>query len=425
MAGPDGKPVGQNDDVDGTTDAALVFRAPATGEYHCTVRSMSSRTGTADDVYRLQIEREVPDFSLTVPQQVNLPVGGKAEVTVQAVRSGGFEGAIAVAVEGLPDGVKTVGELIIPAGKNELKFELQADAKAAVVARPIRFRGTSKIANRTLTHHALAMAKGNLCPRSLAEQSIPQVLLAMTMDAPIEVRVVERESQHEVHRGSTFPAELEIVRKNGFTGKIWVEMSAQQSRYIQGIRGPIIDVPANAKRVFYPCFMPEWLGTDLTERIVVHGVAAKPDPTGKIRYLTKAGDCRITMIMEGALLKLTADASEQSVRPGDSLAVPVRISRSAKLPVAATVALEVPAEAAGLLRADPLRLEPGQDQGTLVIRSKADPRLEGPWSLRLRATAMQQGQWPVISETELPVVFAHRKPLATTAVTDPGSRPPP
>ena len=210
--------------------------------------------------------------------------------------------------------------------------------------------------------------------------------------APIEVRVVDRESQHEVHRGTTFPAELKIVRKNGFAGEVRVEMSAQQSHYIQGIHGSIIDVPATANRVFYPCFMPEWLGTDRTERIVVHGVAAVPDPKGKLRDLTKPGDSRITMIMEGALLKLAADAMRTTVRPGASFGVPVRISRSAKLPIAATITLEVPTEVAGLLRADPLVLEPGQDRGMLSIRSAADIRLEGPWSLKLRATAMRARQ---------------------------------
>ena len=47
------------------------------------------------------------------------------------------------------------------------------------------------------------------------------------------------------------------------------------------------------------------------------------------------------MIMEGLLLKLTADASEQNVRPGESYGVPVQISGlGQKLLVAATVTLE-------------------------------------------------------------------------------------
>jgi hypothetical protein len=114
------------------------------------------------------------------------------------------------------------------------------------------------------------------------------------------------------------------------------------------------------------------------------------------------------MILEGAVLKLSAEASERSVRPGETFRVPIWISRSAKLPIATTVTLEVPAEIQGLLQADPLVLESGQDHDMLVIRSTADVRLEGHWSLRLKATALKDGKWPVISETDLPVVFAPR-----------------
>ena len=57
VSGPDGKSLGENDDLPGTTDAESIFERPTTGRYTCTVRNMSSRTGTADEVYRLQIER--------------------------------------------------------------------------------------------------------------------------------------------------------------------------------------------------------------------------------------------------------------------------------------------------------------------------------------------------------------------------------
>jgi hypothetical protein len=151
--------------------------------------------------------------------------------------------------------------------------------------------------------------------------------------------------------------------------------------------------------------MPEWLATDLTCRIVVHGVAAVPDPKGNLRQLTQPGDARITMILEGALLKLAADVQEISVAAGSSFDVPVTISRSARLPIATTVRLEVPAEIDGLLRADPLVLAPGQDTGTLHISSAADVRLAGAWQFRLKATALQDDRWPVVSETDLRVSF--------------------
>jgi len=77
-------------------------------------------------------------------------------------------------------------------------------------------------------------------------------------------------------------------------------------------------VPAEADRAVYPCFLPEWLGTDLTRRIVIHGSAVIPDPKGTPRYLTKAAGSRITMIMEGALLKLSGEIADPNVRAGEA-----------------------------------------------------------------------------------------------------------
>src|SRR6185437_15325826 len=116
-------------------------------------------------------------------------------------------------------------------------------------------------------------------------------------------------------------------------GDIRLEMTAGQARYRQGIRGAIMTVPPDADHVLYPCFMPEWLPTDLTQRTVLHGVAAVPDPKGKIRYLTRPADAFITMIMEGALLKLATETQEPALRPGESFDVPVILSRAAALSI--------------------------------------------------------------------------------------------
>ena len=402
---PDGKQVAENDDLPGTTDAGLEFRAAASGTFTCVVRSMASRFATADELYRLQIRRSAPDFSIIVPQQINLPLGGKAEVPVQVLRSGGFDGEIALAVEGLPTGVSPMGEWTIPAGKNDLKVVIQAAPDAAVVAGAIQIRGAGKMGDATVTRPATAVASGNLCPRSPADQRITTVLLAVTMTPPFEVLLVDRTRQRDVHRGSTCLAEMEIVRKDGFAGEIQLEMAATQARYLCGSRGLNVRVPPEATRVIYPARMSEWLGTEFTIRMSTQGVAAVPDPKGNLRYLTKPADAQITMIMEGALLKLTTPAKESTMRMGESFDVPVVLARSTKLPVAATIKLHVPDEASGLLNAEPLVLPPGQDRGVLRITSIADPRLSGQWSLSLSATALQDGKWPVVSETLLPLVI--------------------
>ena len=407
---PAGMRVADNDDLPGTTDAGLEFQTKAAGDYTVVVRNLSSSTqpsgsGTAMDIYRLQLRRMQPDFSLSVPQRVTLGLGGKLEIPVQVVRHGGFADAIRLSVEGLPEGVSVLGDGIIPADGKELKLTLESAADAAVTAKVIHIRGTAKLGDSEITRFALSSAGNNLSPRSSTETLIPHVLLAMTMPAPFDIQVIDRERQHDVHRGTTFLAELDIVRKEGFTGEIQLEMTAQQDRCRCGMRGGILTVPPGQTKVFYPCFMPEWLSTDLTRRIIVHGVAAIPDPKGNIRCVTKAGDARITMIMEGALLKLTSAASELTVTPGATFEIPFTVSRSAKLPLAVSVELIVPDEIHGLLRSEPLLLPPDQDHATLKVITEHNAALEGPWSFKVKATALQDNKWPVISEADVPAVF--------------------
>ena len=255
---------------------------------------------------------------------------GKVEVTLTVQRMGGFEGEVAIVPSGLPPGVVAAGDWTVPAGKNEFKGILQAAAGTAVVASMIQFHGTAKIGEQMIVRTASAQAAGNLNARTADEQRVTHSILALTMPAPFEVKVVDRERQHDVHRGTTFLADLQIVRSAGFTGPLELQMSAQQDRYRQGTLGGIVTVPAEATQAVYPCFLPEWLGTDLTRRIVIYGGATVPDPTGRPRQLTKAADARITMIMEGALLKLAAHSENPQVRLGNRYDLPVSIARSAK-----------------------------------------------------------------------------------------------
>ncbi len=409
---PDGKVIAESDDQPGGLDARLQFTAVKAGTYLAVIHSLTPSSGLPTDLYRLEIRRQEPDFTLRIPQTIDLPLGDKTSVKITAQRLGGFSGPITLRAEGLGAGVRADGEWTIPAEKNELTVTLEAAKDADVAAKLIRVQGTATIGEQSVTRDALAVAAGNLAPASPEDSLTPNVLLAVTMAPPFEIHVVDRERQREVHRGTTYPAELEIHRFENFQGAMQIAMTAQQDRDRQGMRGPLLPVPAGATRVLYPCTMPEWLGTELTRRIVVQGVAPVPDPKGRLRYLTRAADARITMIMEGALLKLSCEGTEESrtgqstPRPGDTIEIPVSLSRSVKLPPAeTTVVLEVPEELTGVIDAAPVVLPAGTDRGRITLKTVVDPRLTGDWPLRVRATTLQDGQWPVVSFATVPLEF--------------------
>lgn len=398
-----GKVVAEADDQPGTFDAEAEFIAPATGRYTVVVRSASPLIGLLSEVYRLEIDRLAPDFRLIAPQQINVPLGGKSDVKFTLLRSGGFTGPVTVSTEGLPAGTSTAGDWTIPEGKNELVATLQSEATAEVVARVIRFQGRASVAGTEFSRPARVQFSGNLAPRSPSELQRSESLLAVTMPAPFEIKVVTRQTSNELPRGTTFLCPLEIVRQPGFMGELQIAMNAKQDRHRKGMRGPLMPVPSDATRVDYPIFMPEWLAIELTCRMVVHGVGAVPDPRGRIRYLTRAGDNRITMIMEAALLKLDCPTPQLQARPGDEISIPIVVSRGVQLPLPATVELEIPEELKGIVECDPITLSTEVSEGVLKVRTQSDPRLLGRWFWTLKATSLQDDRWPVVSQTDVDI----------------------
>jgi hypothetical protein len=402
---PDGTVAAENDDADGLTDSALEFKPAIDGQFTCVIRCQSPLTGRADELYRLELRKPVQDFTLQAPQQLALPSGGQLEIAITARRFAGFDGPVTIQVTGLPAGVTAEGDWTIPPGKSDLKAILKCAADAPVTSAAVQFKGTAEINGAPVVKFADTPATGTLAPRSPDEKLIQTSLLAVTMTPPIDVLVIDRERQRDVPRGSTYPAELEIVRKHGFSGPVTLVMTAQQARNRQGIRGTTTVLPANETRLLFPCFMPEWLATDITRRMVVHGIAEVPDPKGRLRQLTKPGDARITMIMEGALLKLSCDSADLRVAAGTTFDVPVTVARSPKLSQPVTITLHPAEEAASLLQAEPLLLTPEQPSGSLRITSAKDPRILGPWQLRILASTLLNDRWPVASEAVVEVTF--------------------
>ncbi len=392
-----------NDDLPGTLDSGLDFKPPADGVYRVLVSNGSGHDGTADAVYRLTARIPDPGFSLTVPVGFSVPVGGKATLNVTAKRSGGFADEIALAMTGLPNGVTVSKPVKIAKGKAAAKIELAVAKTSGTAAVFVGVTGTAAINGQPVTVTARSVRGGDLAPRDAAAHLGRRLLLSRTLTPPIKLELIDRNRQRAVHRGTTYPAEFLVKRDQGYTGVVRLRMAAKQGRHRQGINAPIFPVPPRTELVHYPCFMPEWLETDRTTRMVIHAVAEIKDATGRVRHTVKAANASVTMILEGALMKLSHQAGELTVKSGSRFQVPVRVVRSAKFREDAVIRLEVPEELKGLLQAEPVKLAAGKSEAVLEITTLPDARLAGDWDLKITATAMQDGRWPAVSQTRVAV----------------------
>ncbi|HEV3383842.1 MAG TPA: hypothetical protein VG097_03450 [Gemmata sp.] len=401
VLGADGKQLAQNDDLPGTTDAGLTFALPTDGIYTLVVSDQSGKAGTRAAVYRLTVEKAVPDFTLSTVSRLNIQVGSAADLIVKVDRKGGFKEPIALNISGLPDGVSVPANLVIPADKVELKIPLTAAETAPAMASLITVTGTAG----TLTRVASAPIPGSLAARYPDEESTNSILLATTLVPRLKLVAVEADGGRKVHRGSTHPAEVTLERINEFRGDVTLQMASIQSYQRQGISGPDMLVPANVDRAFYPCFMPEWLETTRTSRMALIGIVKVPDAKGKLRYLVTPMSGQITMSIEGSLLKVDTIAREVAIRPGESIVVPVKILRSAILAVPVQLELRLPEDLAAVLKADTVTVAPGQSSAEFRITCLKEAKLGEEHTIAIRGTAMQDGRYAVVSEANLTIEF--------------------
>jgi hypothetical protein len=153
-------------------DWLVRFQAPEDGSYRVLLRDLFNVS--ADDpsvTYRLAIRRESPDFRIAAMPEPPPPAkndqryihvtptalrrGETLPVNVYAFRRDNFNGAIELAVEGLPAGVRA-GPARIEAGRNSTQITLTADEGAATWSGHLKITGRAKIGETDVTRLATA-----------------------------------------------------------------------------------------------------------------------------------------------------------------------------------------------------------------------------------------------------------------------------
>jgi hypothetical protein len=399
------------------TEDLSQFTFPEDGTFCLTIQERFGRRGGPQFIYRMQISPPPkPDFRLRPAQQaLSLLRGGAVEVTVNADRIGGFGGEIKLAVEDLPPEV-TAEDATIPAGKNEIKFKLQAGPKTRVGVTPIRIRGIADLDGQSVAR----TASYQLGP---GEAEIDAILLATGLSAPFKFK-----GKYEIPfalRGTTHYRRYQLDR-GGFKGQLYVSLADQQLRHQWGSTGRTISLPPKTIEFDYPLQISTWTKVGLTGRTVVmlFGEVEDFDGSKHMVVFTSATAADQIMIQPSAG-PLAIEAARDSIvaRPHVPADVSVLIRRDPDLTLPVTLEVITGRHMRGI-EATPVVVPAGENQGTLRIQFASDA---GPFNMPLviRAVArptqgltvrdrpLRKGD-PIIAETRLSVVTDPGQNLSRT-----------
>jgi hypothetical protein len=114
-------------------DVELVFNPPSDGPYRAVVRDLN-RQGGPRAAYLLTIAPPTPDYRLSLDNdRFTMTRGKPLEVTVKVSRTNGFEGAVEITAEGLPEGVSAKPATSDGKGDSSRSVKLTLEAAAGEV----------------------------------------------------------------------------------------------------------------------------------------------------------------------------------------------------------------------------------------------------------------------------------------------------
>ena len=222
--GPDNKVNASSDDVNGSVDPALEFAAKADGAH--TIRIYDHlRGGSEMHQYRIEVEKANPTFALSLKEGrrdqaevISVPIGGQTATVITAARRG-YNDAIELLVNGLPDGV-TATTYPIPKGRVEIPilFTASADAKHDASLFYVEATGDQKhadIQGEFSQTHKLVLGRNR---RGMWSYDTDRAAAAVTDAAPFTIELIQPKTP--IVRDGSKNLSVRIVRDEGFDAAV-------------------------------------------------------------------------------------------------------------------------------------------------------------------------------------------------------------
>lgn len=376
----------------GSSDRLLHWSAPVSGKFVVRITDRFPSRGGPTFAYRLRIgPSPAPDFRLRLPADVlTVERKGQVKLPITVERRGGLMEPIALKVRGLGPGLHAA-RAVVPANQATAEIVIHADANAVIQASHLVIEGQTERAGKTLRRRATV-------PAARGEAEIDRVLLAVALPTPF--KIIGHYELHGAPRGTVFHRRYHIDR-HGFSGPIEICTADRQARHLQGALGPTITVPPGVNDFDYPLWLPPWMETGRTCRVVVEGVGMVDTGDGvqhAVSYSSATQDDQIIAVIEPGRLGIEADRHSIAATPGTEVRLAVFVRRGEGLRGPVKIEAIVPRHIHSV-SAGAVQLSASQDQASLPIRFGSLP---GPFNmpLDLRATLLDHGE-PVVAEMKI------------------------
>lgn len=364
------------DDTTGT-EAIAYFKAPARGDYQLIIEELAQRGGSPW-VYHIEVLREQPAFLLqTSTETLNIPRGGRQAFTVQALRYG-YNGAIEITAEGLPDGY-IASSTIIGEGRGEALMTIQAPADApAASIYPLRILGTPtqhSVQVQVEAHHVSVLRQRWANLRNPLAPLAQVVTLGV---APPPAFTWDADPSHIVlSRNLSASVTLKAVRTAGWDEAITLSLLPQQNPLPPGITPNLsnFDKGSQETKITFTANNQAPLGDFAV------GLLA----TQKVGNVT-ATQPLVLRLQVRPVLDLNVHLEATELRRGSKTRCEITVSRNPALQAAVTLsAFNLPTG----VRAEPVVLPVGADRAVLWFEVDATAPLSESMNLQIKAEALQ------------------------------------
>jgi hypothetical protein len=386
------------------------FVAPADGEYLLQVSSREADIQAGPrHLYRVRITQEKPDFRLIVmppttysPDEVVLRPGSSHYWTALAARQDGFNGEIAIKVEGLPAGV-TCKTQTVGAGQKQSVLVLTAALDAKEWNGLFTVKGTANIDGKVIEREARPATITWAVPAQ--QQNVPTVArlceglaLAVRDTAPFGLALTQETITATVGEKVNVP--IKLTRRAGeFNGTVQVTLvgltgQQQQRPMTFNNNAPlslsqgkdeatgVLDVRSNA--------LPG------TYTLAFQGQAPVPfakDPMAKNKSnvtVSVSSPALVVKVLPKELAKVSVAPNNPKVQIGKDTELVVKVARLFELEAPFKVELVASPDTRGL-SAKEATVPAGKDEVKLNLEAAAGTTT-GQHSLTIRATATYEGK---------------------------------